>query len=181
MLKRVFSLIIGFSLLTGCASVPLTTLFIFSHTDREVLEQANAEQLRAKITYKGGIKLESDVVLLTLSYRLKEHGSNALLKFPLQLVSHKHKDPKQGWIIPTPEKNIYTFKLNSENQKVFLKTKQDILKDGLEVVNFNVDINLGKGHVSKRDDESYRVSIDLKLNQNEEYFTLVRNADVIVE
>ncbi|MBE8168169.1 MAG: hypothetical protein HAW66_07365 [Shewanella sp.] len=181
MLKRVFGLIIGFSLLTGCANVPLTTLFKFAHADKEILEQANAEQLRAKVTFKGGLKLESDIVLLTLSHRLKGQENKKQQQFPMQLISHKHKDPKQGWIIPSPEKNIYTFKLNPEGQKDFLKAKQHMLNDDLDKVSFNVDVNLSKGHIRKRDDENYRVSIDLKLNQNEDYFTLLRNADVIVE
>jgi len=169
-LTLLFSLVFTL-VLSGCSSVPFTTMMYFSNAQPQDFFQVDPQGIKVKVTINSEANFDP-VASVNLAATIDEHAKTRQFTFPLTLVSVTKQGAKSGLFANTPAVDIFILKLSEQaiqnlalinQQRMLAQDKKGSLSAG---VNFTKGVNVI--------DEHTRLSIALKL-ADDSFITLVDN------
>jgi hypothetical protein len=157
--------------LTGCASVPLSSLLRMSGMNQQTLLELDPQQIRARVAVYGGFEIDPKSTQLSLDIA-DEAGRRESRSYALNLLSKTNGRRPGGMFHSDYPVVAYEFALNSESvedlrrlQKAFAHSK-----------NPGLDLNVqttAPGYY-----KAVRFWIDLQLKESEPYMTIVDGAEL---
>jgi hypothetical protein len=148
-------------LLTGCTTVPVSTMMKFSTFDDEDFAKLNAEDIRALITVSNNAPVNVSRLKLELSIGKGEKKREYL--FPIHLLSKSNVAAEKGWFSEVPESTLYTLELTEEGIKSF-KEVQRIGRNKGQKFNLNLFLSFSK---LPKDYEEVVMTLAMVLDKNE--------------
>lgn len=153
--------------LSGCMSIPVSTMVRFATFDDEDLLQIDPSQVRMRITS------DNDAPLIVKKTKLKmemvaEDGAKATMPGAVILESEEDLHPEKTLWGYTPE-HVYVLRLDEDAAASFHKLQEKVRRNEKGYLTVGVDYDFsGK--------EKARVTVELKLGAQEDYFTLLDKA-----
>jgi hypothetical protein len=157
--------------LTGCASVPLSTMLRMSTMNQQTLLELDPQQIRARVAVYGGFEIDPKSTQLSLDIA-DEAGRRESRSYALNLLSKTNDTRPGGMFHSDYPVAAYEFALDPESvedlrrlQKAFAHSKNP---------GFTVNVQTTAPGYYK----SVRFWIDLKLKEPEPYMTIVDGAEL---
>jgi hypothetical protein len=155
--------------LSGCMSIPLSTVVRFATFDEEDLLRIDASQVRMRITS------DNDAPLILKKTKLKmemvtEGSGKASMPGAVLLDSEEDLHPSRTfWSLGYVPEHVYVLRLDQDAVESFRQLQDRVRQrlPGYLVVGADYDF---KGR------KEARITVDLKLAETEEYFTLLDKA-----
>lgn len=160
-------------LMSGCASIPLSTMMKFSSFQMSDFVALQPEDIKAKIIIDEPVKI--DIEKVDLSLELETEQYNKMYKFPLSLIETKDIPAKTGWFGDDEAKTEYTFNLSSESVQNFQEVQQ--LLSTHSTGTFGLSVNSGFESLPS-DLESVNLSILLKLASDDDFTPIFEDATI---
>ena len=163
-------------LLTGCSSIPLSTMLEMRSYSKEDFLATQPEQLRAQVLLVQPVRADLEKVELQLA--LETSKGLRLYQFPLQLLVEDQQPEVSGLFSTTPAKNSYTFKLSEEAITNFVEMQQLLAEQKSAKLNFTISsglLDIPKGA------SSVTLTARLKLSEQNDYLTLFEDAKLALD
>jgi hypothetical protein len=157
--------------LTGCASVPLSTMLRMSTMNQQTLLELDPQQIRARVAVDGGFELDPKSTQLSLDIS-DETGKRESRSYVLNLLSKTNETRPGGMFHSDYPVVAYEFALDSESIED-LRRLQTVFAHGKNP-RFNVNVQTTAPGYYK----SIRFWIDLKLRQSEPFMVVVDGAEL---
>jgi hypothetical protein len=163
-------------LLSGCSSIPLSTMLEMRSYGKEDFLATQPEHLRAQVLLSQPVRANLDEVQLKLA--LETSKGSRLYQFPLQLLAEEQVPAASGLFSATPAKNSYTFKLSEQAIANFVEMQQLLAEQTSGKFNFTIssgllDVPQGASSVT--------LTARLKLSEQHDYLTLFENAKLTLD
>lgn len=169
-MKRI--LILSLTLfLCSCTSIPLGTMLEFRSFGKNDLIELDPEQIRAKLRVDEPVRMDTDEVKLSLQIETAE--GVRLFNFPLTLLNENSIEAEDGWFSSSAAKTEYVLELSDEGVENFKATQMMLSSE--ESLGFNLQVNGGFEELPE-DLEEVVLSIFLKLSDDRDYTTMLKNA-----
>jgi hypothetical protein len=155
--------------LSGCMSIPVSTIVRFATFDDEDLLQIDPSQVRMRITS------DNDAPLIVKKTKLKmemvaEDGAKATMPGAVILESEEDLHPEKSmWSLGYTPEHVYVLRLDEDAAASFQKLQDKVRRNEKGYLTVGVDYDFsGK--------EKAKVTVELKLAAQEDYFTLLDKA-----
>jgi hypothetical protein len=161
-------------LLTGCASIPLTTALRLSTMNERTLFELDPQQIRVRVAVEDGFEVDAEDTQLTLTIT-NEAGTKDTRSYRLTLLQ-KTAGSRPGGIFHSDYAVVaYELALTSES----VSDLRALQKSIASTKNFNFNLNVNAELSTIPDNaKSVRFWIDLKLRQSESYMVLFDGAQI---
>jgi hypothetical protein len=169
-------LLVVILLLTGCSSIPLSTMLEMRSYSKEDFLATQPEQLRAQVLLAQPVRADLDKVQLQLE--LETGKGSRLYQFPLQLLVEEQLPQVSGLFSTTPAKTSYTFKLSELAITNFVEMQQLLAEQKTAKLNFTISsglLDILKGA------SSVTLTARLKLSEQNDYLTLFEDAKLALD
>ena len=160
-------------LLSGCASIPLSTMMKFSGFGQEDFVALNPNEIKAKLIVDEPVHV--DIEKVEMSLEITTPQQTRLFKFPLVLLDEQKIPADSGWLSSSAAKTEYTFNLADESVTNFKEVQQHI--NTTSDSKFGFSINTGFSELPESVNE-VRLSILLQLTEDEEYVPIFEDATI---
>ena len=170
-MKKIIVIFIFF-VLSGCANIPLTTLFKFSTFDESDFVAIDGSQIKSKITISEPLTISEEKS--KLSVNIENNLGSRQFTFPLVLVSEKKIPEEKGFFTSKPAQIEQVFKI-SEQGLVSLNDLQNSLSDDENNIGFSVNVDFNE---EPELGDTVTFSIQLQLDEKDGFFTLVDNFEL---
>ena len=172
---KLFCFLVVF-ILSGCASIPLSTMLKFSSFEKSDFVALEPADIKAKIILDQPVEIDIEKVQLGLEVGT-EQGSRSY-KFPLSLLERRAIPAKEGWFDSDEAKTEYTFNLSSESVKNFKEVQQLLTnKSGGK---FGFSVSSGFENLPN-DVQSVNLSILLKLQNHDDFVPIFDDATIAIK
>ena len=161
--------------LTGCTSIPLSTMLEFRSFGKEKFLTLQPEHIEAKIEFDEPVR--ADVEQSRLAVKLTTEHDVRSYQFPLVLLSQQHIPAERGLFSQQPAKNQYRFRLSDEAVQNFHAVQEDTQRH--DAIAFEFTVNSAMEPLPEHIDE-VRLSLFLKLSEDSDFTTMFRNAKLKV-
>ncbi|WDE09539.1 hypothetical protein [Thalassomonas haliotis] len=170
-------LVFLFCILTGCASVPLSTMIAASHFDEQSFLDIDPSKLRIKLTINSSIHFQPEQadISAVITNQKGDFKSNLVLKE----ISVDTLAGKKGLFADTPSLDVFTLKLTQEAIDDF-KNLQHLIRNTNPIKGgFAAGVKLDQN--ARSTDEDVLVSISMKFTESGKYLVLMDNYKVETE
>jgi hypothetical protein len=157
--------------LTGCASVPLSTMLRMSTMNQQTLLELDPQQIRARVAVYGGFEIDPKSTQLSLDIA-DEAGRRESRSYTFSLVSKTNETRPGGMFHSDYPVVAYAFALNSESVEDLRRLQKAFAHSKNPSLDFNVQ-TIAPGYY-----KAVRFWIDLKLKESEHYMTIVDGAEI---
>ncbi len=166
------------STLTACSSVPISTMLKLSSFDEQSILTIEPSLIRAKITVNEFIDIDLPNTKLGLS--LENSQGKLQLQFPLAKISLTENSASDSFFSSSPASQTYLLQLSPDAIADFKKLQKQLKSSDKNTFGFSVAAKLNKQEdlTPEQEQERLFMTIELKLNKNEEFFTLIDNAEL---
>ena len=176
-LKRTIFFIFVTLLLQSCSSVPLSSMVKLASFDESDLLNIDPNAVRARLTLTEPAELETRNVQLALRFEYagdKEQEYAFILK-PVSVS----KAVKESWFSKDVLQHRYVFEIDEQSIQPFKSYQREFLKYGKPskyywTVYYHIKKNLPQDKISHLD-------LELKLAKKEDYFFLLKDAEIKVD
>lgn len=167
--------------LSGCASIPISTMATFSQFDENTLTIIDPSQMLVKVSVGHDFGLEPDSTKLQLSVQPKNVNRSTEAAFGLELLNTVTEKRATGLFSADMEVTTYEFKIDQTGVAA-LKQLQTQLKTAGASGNFNfsVETNFDTKDATEIKDEIW-LWIDLQLSEQQGYIPLFDAAKMEVK
>ena len=160
-------------LITGCSSVPISSMLKMATMDDSDITALEPAQIRTRITVDAPTELQTKNVRLVLRFEFYQQTESEY-EFLLKMVDNQSVTQEKGWFSGATMRNEYTFELLEESIAEFKKYQRDFFKYGKpRKYYWTVYYYLGK---RPPPDQSVELDLELKLADHEPYFYLLQGA-----
>lgn len=167
------ALLLGALLLSGCASIPLSTMARFSSYDASDFVSIDPNEVRANITVPAEFAI--DHAATTLSVSINGAGTENATSIPLQLIREDTVQLAGGWFASAKPGRRQTLRLTPPGVEMFRALQRTVAAHKLSSINFNVSWKFSQ---TPPDTKEISLWVDLQLSQKQGFFPLVRNARI---
>ncbi len=162
-------------LLSGCASVPFGSMIKLASMDDSDLLKIKAQQVRTKITVNEPATLQTKNVSLVLKFEYSAQKRSEY-QFVLNLIDQQKAIQSTDWFSSSKKRNIYEFKIADESFVEFKQYQNELVEFGKPqkyywTVYYYLKTRPQKG-------EALNLDLELKLAEQEEYFYLLKSAEL---
>lgn len=156
---------------TGCASVPLSTMLRMSTMNQRTLFELDPQQIRARVAIYGGFEIDPKSTQLSLDIA-DEAGRRESRSYALNLLSKTNETRPGGLFHSDYPVVAYEFALDSESVKDLRRLQRAYEHSKNPGLNLNVQTTAPGSY------KSVRFWIDLMLKESEPYMTIVDGAEI---
>jgi hypothetical protein len=166
------------STLTACSSVPLSTMLKLSSFDEQSLITIEPSNIRAKITVNKFVDI--DLVNTKLGLNLDNSQGELALQFPLEKLTLINNSATKSFFSSSPASQTYLLQLSPAAIADFKKLQKQLKSSDKNTFGLSVAAKLNKQEnlTALQEQEKLFMTIELKLHKNEEFFTLIDNAEL---
>jgi hypothetical protein len=157
--------------LSGCASIPLTTMARFSGFDHQDFFVLDGEQLRVKTMINHSLSIDA-AKNTHLSASLEGNKGLLVFSFELQKVRVEKIPAKTGLFTNEPEYDVYYLKLTEQGILEFKRFQQHAKTGGPQKVGLSAGLD-GFGPLLKYAGEDLYLSIAIKLKAEDDFVLLI--------
>lgn len=167
-------------LVSGCASIPISTMLKLSSFDEDSFLLLEGEQVRAQVAVSQPYTINFDKTKLTLDTET-DLGTRHFA-FPLTLLSETEIPEEIGFFSSRKAQTQYTFKISDEGLTNFTELQRAIEEKqrAQSKAGFSFMVSAGFNE-EPLPNEIIVVSINLQLSEEDGYFALIENAEIEVE
>lgn len=165
-------------MLTACSSVPLSTMLKLSSFNEQSVLSINPDNIRAKITVNNFIDIDLENTKLGLA--VESSQGNLALQFPLEKLTLTGNSATESFFSSTPASQTYLLQLSPVAVADFKKLQKQLRTSQENSFGFSVGAKLKKKEnlTDEQKDQKLFMTIELKLDAAEEFFTLIDNAEI---
>lgn len=163
------------TMISGCANIPVATLFELRSFDENAFVALKPEDIRTKIQLDAPV--EANVAETRLSLQLETNMGERQFTYPLILVAERKLAEEESWFNSTPARTEYELALAPDGINAFNAVQASIQSD--KPTNFAISVNAKLKEHSMINSEVV-LTILLKLYAEKEYFTLIDRATIEV-
>ncbi|TCN79507.1 hypothetical protein [Shewanella fodinae] len=157
-------------LLSGCSSVPLSTLTHFATFDEQDFAELDPNQIRARLVVDDFVKLKD----ISLKAQINAANGVQQLEFPLTLISKEILPVRKSWIFTTQVRARYQYELSPQARQNFVKLQQALLKGH----KYNCDVNVVFDEHTPP--QPFKYTVKLMLDPDNGYITMIDNREMAV-
>ena len=173
---RITLLILATLLLQSCSSVPLSSMVKLASFDESDLVNIDPYVVRARLTLTEPAELETKNVKLALRFEYAGDNEQEYI-FILKPVSVTEVT-KKNWFSSDTLQNQYIFEIDEQSIQAFKSYQKEFLKYGKPskyywTVYYHIKNKIPKNKISHLD-------LELKLAKDDDYFFLLKDADITV-
>lgn len=164
--------------LTACSSVPISTMLKLSSFDEQSLVSINPASIQAKITVNSFLNI--DLVNTKLGLSLENSKGQLALLFPLEKLTLTQNSANDSFFSSSPANQTYLLQLSPDAIIDFNKLQSQLKISEKNTFGFSVAAKLKKQkNLTKAQKiEPLFMTIELKLNEDEAFFTLLDKAEI---
>lgn len=162
-------------LLNGCASVPFGSMIKLASIDDNELLKIQAEQVRTKITINDPATLQTKNVKLVLKFEYSG-GKAKEYQFTLNLLAQQKVSDSGGWFAGAMLRHIYEFKIADESFEEFTRYQSEFVEHGKPQRYYWTVYYYLKNRPQKG--EALNLDLELKISDIDEYFYLLKGAEL---
>jgi len=164
--------------LVSCGSVPLSSMYKMASMDKDDIRLIDPRQIRTRITVDSPTQLQTRDVKLALRFEFAGDDESEY-KFLLEFLEDKTLQEKSGWFSEPTLKSQYEFKLAESSIGMFKRYQREFIKYGKP----NKYYWTVYYYFKKRPPENQNAKLDLELKMavNEDYFYLLKDAELAVD
>ena len=172
--KELFVLLLSSMFLASCSSVPLGTMLRFRNYTSDNLREIEPDNFRARVTHQDSIIIKSQKTVFSLV--LIDEGKEQSFKFPLEVI--KREEVKKG-LFKRKRFARTTLKFADECVADLVRLQKNAGKIESKHKGMRLGVNCSFDSVDGKEfPEQLNLSIDLKLNGQQEFFTLINSAKI---
>lgn len=171
-MKRIFIMALAI-ILSGCSSIPVSTMVTMSQMDETDFINMAPEQIRARIHLDEPARIDIEKTQMTFS--VETDKGSIPYAFPLELLEQGSIAAEPGLLFNVPAKTDYLLALSDEAIANFKALQQRIAQQPSGAFSFAINASLQEPPASL---EEINLSIFLKLREQDEFMTLFDNATV---
>lgn len=172
-MSRSFSLLSFILILSGCASVPFSTMLKLGAMDETDFASIHSIDIRAKIVVEVPVKVDVDKT--QISIEVENTQGTIQHKFPLALISTAQIPAEDGFFSDTPARTEYILKFSETAIESFERIQASLLTEQKGQMSLSVGASFDDLPDSV---EIIVFSIFLKLSETEAYITLFDEAEI---
>ncbi|MGX5174399.1 hypothetical protein ACUR5C_10305 [Aliikangiella sp. IMCC44653] len=173
MVKRIAWLLMF--LLTGCTSVPLSSLVKLNSLGQQGLVNVLPQEVRARISLSAPGALEPKDVSLVLKFEFSGDRPAQHL-FKLKQISSKLIPAETGFFVDQPAKNQYVFKIAPSSQQDFRRMQREFSQYGKpDKYYWTVYYYLKP---ESKHLKSLSIDLELLLSAADDYFFLIKDGTI---
>ena len=162
--------------LSGCASVPLSSMAKLSGFDETDFLQLDPRQLQVRGTIDK--KIGADLArAVSLAMVLKTPNGEIPLQLPLQTLYRQTLAARNGLFSSSPAMEVTTLALTPAGITEFEKLQQLLARQQIRGGSFSAGINRTRDNTRQRADE-VRVSVAIRLTEDQGFITLIDNHSI---
>jgi hypothetical protein len=178
LLMTLITTLIITSTLTACSSVPISTMLKLSSFDEQSILTIEPLLIRAKITVNEFIDI--DLANTKLGLSLENSQGELQLQFPLAKISLTKNSANDSFLSSSPASQTYLLQLSPDAIVDFKKLQKQLKSSDKNTFGFSIAAKLKKQEnlTTIQEQEKLFMTIELKLNKNEDFFTLIDNAEL---
>lgn len=167
-----YLIIVILLLTTACSSVPVGTLLKLSSFDEQYVSTLDPHEIRAKITVNAFLDVNLDDTKLGIT--IDNDKGEMALNFPLEIITLTQNKAIPGFFSQQPASQTYLLKLSPQAIADFKTLQSELTPPKESKFGFSVDAKLKKHKnlTTAQSEQQLFMSIDLKLNHNDGFFTL---------
>lgn len=157
-------------LLTGCSSIPLSTMMKFSGYEKSDFFRINPSELRIKATINSSAGIDL-FVATKLSASVTDKKGKVEYHFKLERIKLETIPAINGMFTNTPAFDVYYLKLTEQATADFTKWKEQSTSGTKKQGSFGARLNWSKP--INFEDEDILFSVSMQFSPQEDYFTLI--------
>lgn len=178
---RVVAILCFLLSLSGCASIPFTTMTRFSQFDEHNLTQLDAKQIMVKVSLRNDYSLKPDSTKLEMSYQPDNVNRKTEAALTLRQLSKVEEKRSVGIFSPDVEVVTYEFAVDEAGAEKLKQVQDQFIKaDHKGTISFSISSSF-----TPKDEADVKKEVtmwvDLKLYEKEGYFSLFDAATLKVE
>lgn len=166
-----FMSLVFITMISGCANIPVATLFELSSFDENAFVALKPEDIRTKIQLDAPV--EVNVAETRLSLQLETNKGERQFTYPLILVAETKLAEEETWFSSMPARTQYELALAPDGIKAFNAVQASIQLE--KPTNFAFGVNAKLKEHSMINSEVV-LTILLKLTTEKDYLTLIDRA-----
>ncbi|EGM75960.1 hypothetical protein Rhein_3952 [Rheinheimera sp. A13L] len=167
--------------LSGCASIPFSTMAIFSQFDEKTLTTIDPNQMLVKVSVDDDFTLKPDSTKLQLSVKPKNANRSTEAAFGLELLSKVTEKRATGLFSAEMEVTTYEFKVDQTGVAALKQLQTQFETTGISGdMSFSVETNFDVKDGTEIKDEM-SLWIDLQLSEQQGYIPLFDAAKMEVK
>lgn len=168
-------------LLSGCASIPFSSIAKLSQYDGQSIAQLNPQQMRVKVSVGNNYSLKPNSTRLQLSFQPEQHNSKTEAALSLKQLSQVQEKRSTGFFSPDLDVVTYEFAVDQAGAETLKQMQQQFIKAGHKgAVSFTVET--GFDHKDNADiKKDILLWVDLRLFEKEDYLSLIDAAALKIE
>lgn len=167
------AILLGALLLSGCASIPLSTMARFSGYDESDFVSIDPSEVRARITVPEEFAIDPAATALSVSFN--SAGAENATSIPLQLIREDAVQLDGGWFASSKPGKRQTLRLTPPGIEMFRTVQRIVAAQELDSIAFSVSWKFSQ---TPPDVKEMRLWVDLHLSQKQGFFPLLRNARI---
>lgn len=167
--------------LSGCASIPISTMATFSQFDENTLTTLDPNQMLVKVSVGHDFALEQDSTKLQLNVQLKNVNRSTEAAFGLELLNKVTEKRDTGLFSADMEVTTYEFKIDQTGVAALKQLQTQFKTAGTSGnFNFSVETNFDTKGATEIKDEIW-LWIDIQLSEQQGYIPLFDAAKMEVK
>lgn len=171
----VFLLLLCSFTLTSCSSVPISTMLKMSQMSTHDVVEIDPNEISVKVITPADIEVAPGKSTLSIGYE-DLSANQTEYEFTLEIIGRE--DKKKG-VFRRKKLNVTTLKLTDQAIKDFVNLQQDIKKNEYQLKSCTLGAYTGfKPNEKFATEYKLKMSIEVKLNENQGYFTLIDDAKI---
>lgn len=164
--------------LSGCASIPFSTMATLSQFDDHTLTKLDPNQMRVKVSVGNDFSLKPDSTKLQLSVQLDNVNRSTEAVFGLVQLKEVTEKRAAGLFSADMEVQSYEFKIDQTGADTLKQLQTQINTTGASgKMSFNVDTNFDAKDATEIKDEML-LWIDIQLSEQQGYIPLFDAAKI---
>lgn len=153
--------------LSGCSSIPLSTMLKMRGFDKSDFIQISAEEIRIRVTLDKQVELNLDDS--NLSVKLVSEAQTEMFRFPIELTSKEVVSKRSGWWSKEVSQAVSVFRLSKRGLKDFHKLQDRLQRASHGALGLDAHVALDPKH----EHQTGTMSLELKLFEEEDFFVLI--------
>lgn len=165
-------------ILSGCASIPVSTMLNFSNYDAQQFFAIKAQDVRVRATINNGLGIDL-VAATNVAFLVKTANGETRLDLVLEQTQFDTIAANKGLFSDTPEQAVHTLKLSTEGIDNFNRFQQMLKAQGVEKTGFTA----GFHHDKPLTNQGYPVyfSLEIKLGATQNFVTLLDQHELPIQ
>ena len=159
--------------LSGCSSIPISTMLKYRNFDEQRFLTLDPLQIRSKIRLSEPFTLKMEQINLSLSLENEKGVRN--FTFPLVLEKRDRIAAQEGFFSSEPAKTEYTFKLSERAVNNFRETQSLLSQEIRGKASFSIGAGFNE---EPQKGQTVYISIALQFEEKDGYFTLIEDTEV---